>query len=285
MNPEQVTAFHRSRLAVIYIRQSTYQQVVHHQESQRRQRGLRQRATSLGWPPDKILEVDEDLGHSASRSSYRLGFHELVSQTALGKVGLILALEISRLSRANRDWYHLLDICSVTSTLIADAEGLYDPRAYNDRLLLGLKGTISEAELHVMKQRMVEAIRAKAKRGEFHFCPPPGFVWDEAGRLQKHPDEQVVNVVGLIFDRFEQLGTVHQVQRSLAEDGIGVPVLAGRRGKLAWKPPSYRYVHRVLTNPMYAGAYVFGQRQTEEVLDSTHRSVKRQRTKPQNDWH
>lgn len=285
MNPEELTAFHRSRLAVVYIRQSTHEQVVHHRESQRRQRGLLRRARALGWPRDKVLEVDDDLGQSASRSSHRLGFHEMVSQTALGKIGLILALEVSRLSRGNRDWYHLLDVCSVTGTLIADAEGLYDPRAYNDRLLLGLKGTISEAELHVMKQRMVEAIRAKAKRGEFRFRPPPGFVWDGAGRLQKHPDEQVANIIGLIFERFEQLGSVHQAQRSLAEDGIRVPVLTGAQGKHAWKLPSYRYVHRVLTNPMYAGAYAFGQRQTEEVLDSAHRPVKRQKAKLQKDWH
>ena len=285
MNPEQVTAFHCSRLAVVYIRQSTYQQVVHHQESQRRQRGLIQRAKALGWPRDKILEVDDDLGHSASRSSHRLGFHEMVSETALGKIGLILALEVSRLCRANRDWYHLLDICSVTGTLIADAEGLYDPRAYNDRLLLGLKGTLSEAELHIMKQRMVEAIREKAKRGEFRFRLPPGLVWDEAGKIQKHPDEQVANVLGQIFERFEQLGSVNQTQRSMAEEGIRVPVLEGRKGKLVWKPPSYRYVHRVLTNPLYAGTYAFGQRQTEEVIDSNQRPVKRQKPKPPKDWH
>ena len=285
MNPEQVTAIHRSRLAVIYIRQSTYQQVLHHQESQRRQRGLIQRAKALGWPTDKILEVDDDLGHSASRSSHRLGFHEMVSETALGKVGLILALEVSRLCRANRDWYHLLDICSVTGTLIADAEGLYDPRAYNDRLLLGLKGTLSEAELHIMKQRMAEAIREKAKRGEFRFRLPPGLVWDEAGQIQKHPDEQVASVLDLIFERFEQLGSVNQTQRSLAEEGVRVPVLGGRKGKLVWKPPSYRYVHRVLTNPLYAGTYAFGQRQTEEVLDSNQRPVKRQKPKPPKDWH
>ena len=285
MNSDQITDSQRSRLALVYIRQSTYQQVLDHEMSQLRQRGLVTRALELGWPEERILEVDEDMGHSASRSSRRVGFEEMVSQTALGKVGIILALEASRLCRGNRDWYHLLDICSVTRTLIADAEGLYEPRAHNDRLVLGLKGTLSEGELHMMSQRMVEAIREKARKGEFQFRLATGLVWDEEGRIQKHPDEQVVNVLELVFQRFEQLGTVNQTQCSLADEQILVPVLVGRKGRLTWKLPSYQRVHRILTNPLYAGAYAFGQTQSHELLDASYRPFKRKKKMPQDDWH
>ena len=185
MNPDQVTALHRSRLAYVYIRQSSQHQVLHHQESQRRQRDLKTRATALGWPDQLVHIIDEDLGRTAARGHQRSGFAGMVAEVALGKAGIILALEASRLTRGNRDWYHLLDICAVTGTLIGDAEGLYNPRDYNDRLLLGLKGTMSEAELHVMKQRLVEAMRAKAKRGEFRFRPPPGYTRDEARGLHR----------------------------------------------------------------------------------------------------
>jgi len=285
MNPEQITEAHRSRLALVYIRQSTTRQVEENRESQRRQRALVARAEALGWRPERIFEVDEDLASSASRSSRRLAFERMVSETALGKVGLIISLEVSRVSRGNCDWYHLLDVCAVTRTLIADLDGIYEPGAYNDRLLLGLKGTMSEAELHVMKQRMVEAILEKAKRGEYRRRLSPGLVWDEAGRIHKHPDEQVTNVIELMYQRFDELGTVHQTQVSMAEDGILVPVLSGKKGRLVWKPPSYAYVHRALTNPLYAGAYTFGERQTEEFLDSTHRPVKKQKKKERKDWH
>jgi DNA invertase Pin-like site-specific DNA recombinase len=173
MNPDDITAQHRARLACVYVRQSTLHQVLHHQESQRRQRQLVERALELGWPDDRVTVVDEDLGHSASSGSQRRrGFEDLVTQTAMGNIGLILGLDVSRISRANRDWYYLLDICSVTQTLIADAEGLYDPRSYNDRLLLGMKGTMSEAEIHLIKQRLVEAMRAKASRGELRLRLP-----------------------------------------------------------------------------------------------------------------
>ena len=284
MNREQITAQHRSRFAYVYIRQSTAHQVAHHLESQRRQRALVERACELGWPAELVVQVDEDLGISASGSQHRLGFHDMVAQVALNKIGIILAIEVSRLSRSNRDWYHLLDICAVTCTLIGDAEGLYDPRAYNDRLLLGLKGTMSEAELHLMKQRLVEAMREKAKRGEFRFRLPPGFIWDEAGRIQKSPDEQVVSTLELVFGRFDQLGTVHQTQCSLCEENRLVPVMGGRR-QLSWKLPSYAYVHRILTNPMYAGAYAYGQRQTEQRLDESLLPVKRIRKRAREQWH
>jgi DNA invertase Pin-like site-specific DNA recombinase len=176
MNPEQITERHRGRLALVYVRQSSAHQVLHHQESQRRQRQFVERATRLGWPPERIQVVDDDLGQSASRTGQRFGFQEMVSRTALGQIGLILALEVSRLARSNRDWYHLLDVCAITATLIGDEEAIYDPNSYNDRLLLGLKGTMSEAELHLIRPRLVEAMRAKARRGQLQRKLPPGYL-------------------------------------------------------------------------------------------------------------
>jgi excisionase family DNA binding protein len=209
----------------------------------------------------------------------------MVAQTALGQVGLILGLEVSRITRGNRDWYHLLDICAITGTLIADHEGLYDPRAYNDRLLLGLKGTMSEAELHMMKQRLVEAVLAKARRGEFRFRLKAGYVWDEAGRVQKTPDDEVRSGIELIFRRFAERGTVHQVQCSLAEEGVRVPVVCGRGAQIAWRRPREAYLRGVLSHPIYAGAYVYGRRQVEEILDAAHRPRKRVRQRPREKWH
>jgi excisionase family DNA binding protein len=285
MNPSEITTAHRSRLAFVYIRQSTQHQVLHHLESQRRQRSLQERAVDLGWIQDLIQVVDEDLAQSAARSQGRTGFQNMVAEAALGNVGIIFALEVSRLSRNNRDWYHLLDICAVTQTLLADGEGLYDPRAYNDRLLLGLKGTMSEAELHMMKQRLVDAMRAKAKRGEFRFRLAPGFEWDEEGRIMKAPDEQVRTTIELIFARYEQWGTIHRLQSSMAEDGLLVPILSGRRQRLRWGPPDYAHLRRILSNPIYAGGYCYGRRQVEQYLDADQRPLKRMRDRPPQQWH
>lgn len=285
MNREQITPAHHRRLACVYIRQSSDQQVLEHRESQRRQRGLIDRAVELGWPAELVTCIDVDLGQSAARSNERQGFEQMIAETALGKVGMILALEVSRLSRGNRDWYHLLDICAVTHTLIADADGLYDPRHYNDRLLLGLKGTMSEAELHVMKQRLVEAMKSKALRGEFQLVLAPGFVWDEAGRIQKVADEQVQGAIARVFERFEQIGTIHQAHSALRDEGFKLPSHDRRGGTVRWKSPTYGSLHRMLTHPLYAGAYAYGRRQVEETLDASMRPVKRIRKRTREDWH
>lgn len=284
MNLDQITADHRRRLAYVYIRQSSQQQVLHHRESQRRQRSLQERACELGWPREQVVVVDEDLGQSAARSQDRSGFQKMVAAAALGEVGLILALEPSRLSRGNRNWYHLLDVCAVTRTLLADDEGLYDPSAYNDRLLLGLKGTMSEAELHLIKQRLVEAMRARAQRGEFRLRLPPGYVWDEAGRIEKHADDQVRSVIGLIFRRFSELGTIGQVQQALKAEGVLVPVLNGPGHSLRWGSPSYGSLQRVLKSPIYAGAYVYGRTQMVETLDHEQQPQKQVRKRPREQW-
>ncbi len=285
MNPEDITSAHRLRLACVYVRQSSEHQVLHHRESQRRQRSLVDRAFELGWSRELVVTIDEDLGQSAGRSNERHGFEDLVSQVARGEVGLILALEVSRLTRGSSDWYRLLDICAITGTLIADAEGLYDPRSYNDRLLLGLKGTMSEAELHMMKQRMAEATLAKARRGELRRHLPPGYVWDEADRMQKVADEQVRSAIEHIFERFEQLGTIHQVHSALVDEGFRVPSHNRDGKRIRWNVPDYGYLHRMLRSPIYGGAYVYGQRQVEEVLDESMRPVKRMRPRAREDWH
>jgi DNA invertase Pin-like site-specific DNA recombinase len=284
MNRDDIRPAHRQRLAYVYVRQSTAHQVIHHRESQRRQRRLVERAVELGWPRGNLVVVDEDLGETASRSGQRAGFDEMVAEAALGKIGIIFALEVSRISRGNRNWYHLLDICAITHTLIADTEGIYDPRSYNDRLLLGLKGTMSEAELHMIKQRLVEAVRSKAQRGEYRFPLPPGYVWDQAGRMVKHPDDQVRSTIELVFRKFDEIGTIHAVQMALIEDGVQVPMRMVRGQRLRWSRPGYCYLHRILTNPLYAGAYVFGLRQVEECLDEAQRPIKRVRNRARGNW-
>jgi DNA invertase Pin-like site-specific DNA recombinase len=284
MNGDDIRPAHRQRLAYVYIRQSTAHQVLHNRESQRRQRRLVERAMELGWSRGSLVVVDEDLGESGSRSGRRGGFDEMVAEAALGKIGIIFALEVSRISRGNRNWYHLLDICAITHTLIGDTDGIYDPRAYNDRLLLGLKGTMSEAELHMIKQRLVEAVRSKAQRGEYRFPLPPGYVWDESGRMVKHPDDQVRSTLALIFRKFDELGAVHAAQMALHEDGVRVPMRTVRGQRLRWSAPGYCYLHRILTNPLYAGAYVYGLRQVEECLDESQRPVKRVRNRARGNW-
>jgi DNA invertase Pin-like site-specific DNA recombinase/predicted DNA-binding protein (UPF0251 family) len=284
MNPEQITERHRSRLALVYVRQSSLHQVIHHQESQRRQRHFVERATQLGWAPERVQIIDDDLGQSGSRSGERFGFQEMVSRTALGQIGLILAVEVSRLARSNRDWYHLLDVCAITATLIGDEEALYDPNSYNDRLLLGLKGTMSEAELHLIRQRLVEAMRAKARRGELQRKLPPGYQWDELGRMQKDPDEQVRGALARVFESFDRVGTIHQTHLYLVEERIEVPVRAAD-GKLVWRVPTYQHIRRVLTNPVYAGAYIYGRRQVEERLDEGLKPRKRLKEVKPEQWH
>jgi DNA invertase Pin-like site-specific DNA recombinase len=196
---EKIQPHHRDRLAIVYVRQSTLQQVLDHQESTRLQYGLAHRAEGLGWSRERILTIDDDLGKSGSSAEGRVGFQRLVTEVGLNHVGLILGIEMSRLARCSKDWHQLLEICALFGTLIADLDGIYDPGQYNDRLLLGLKGTMSEAELHILKQRMVQGKRNKAQRGELGFHVPTGYVRRPSGEVKFDPDEQVQQVVKLIF--------------------------------------------------------------------------------------
>ena len=204
----KVQSWHRDRLAVVYVRQSTAAQVQDHGESTRLQYGLAERAVALGWAPSRVLVIDEDLGHSASGADARPGFARLVSEVGLDHVGMVLGIEMSRLARSGREWHQLLELCALAGALLGDLEGVYDPAEHNDRLLLGLKGTISEAELHLIRQRMWTGRISKARRGELAVPLPAGLVRRPSGEVTLDPDEQVRAVVCLVFDLFERLGTV-----------------------------------------------------------------------------
>src|SRR5712691_257919 len=206
---EKICPRHWERLAVVYVRQSTMQQVLEHQESTRLQYGLVRRAIAWGWPEARVLVIDDDQGRSGTSAEGRHGFQRLVAEVGLDHVGLILGVEMSRLARSSKDWHQLLEICALFGTLIADLDGVYDPTQYNDRLLLGLKGTMSEAELHLLRNRMYEGLLNKARRGEVYSHPPIGYVKAApGGGLVLDPDEQVQSVVRLIFEQFERQGTV-----------------------------------------------------------------------------
>lgn len=264
--PEKVQPWHRDRLAVVYVRQSTVQQVLDHQESTRLQYGLTARAVELGWADAQVRVIDDDLGMSGTSTAGRLGFQRLVTDVSLDRVGLILGVEMSRLARSCKDWYQLLEVCALFRTLIADLDGLYDPAQYNDRLLLGLKGTMSEAELHIMQQRLRQGLLAKARRGELALVPPLGYVRGPDGALVLDPDEQVQQVVRLIFRAFADVGTVNAVLRSLVRHQIqvGMRELTGpARGAVVWRRPNRVTLQNLLKHPLYAGAYVYGRRQVD----------------------
>jgi DNA invertase Pin-like site-specific DNA recombinase len=265
-SPQKIAPFHLQRLAVVYVRQSTAQQVLRHEESTRLQYGLAGRARELGWPEERIVLIDDDLGHSAAEGEHRAGFQRLVSEVSLDHVGMILGVEISRLARSSKDWHQLLEICALFGTLIADSDGICDPADFNDRMLLGLNGTMSEAELHVIKQRMHQGKINKARRGELGFDVPTGYVRSSSGEVTFDPDEEVQQVVRLIFRKFEELLTVHALLRYLVAHDIRVGVRVrgdGRKGELEWHSPNQTTLQNMLKNPIYAGAYAYGRRRID----------------------
>ena len=258
----KVQSWHRDRLAAVYVRQSTAAQVADHAESTRLQYGLAERAVTLGWAPSRVLVIDEDLGRSASGADARPGFARLVSEVGLDHVGIVLGIEMSRLARSGREWHQLLELCALSGALLGDLDGVYDPAEHNARLLLGLKGTISEAELHLIRQRMWSGRIAKARRGELAVPLPAGFARRPSGEVVLDPDEQVRSVVRLVFGLFERLGTVGAVLGFLADNHIqlGVRLREGpERGELAWHRPSRVTVANMLRNPAYAGIYAYGR--------------------------
>jgi DNA invertase Pin-like site-specific DNA recombinase len=259
---QKIAGHHRDRLAVIYVRQSSRQQVLDHGESTRLQYGLVARAEALGWAASRVLVIDEDLGRSAANAAERPGFARLVAEITLGRVGLVLGLEMSRLARAGRDWHQLIELCSLAGALLADSDGVYDPNWYNDRLLLGLKGTMTEVELHLIKQRMASGRLAKAARGDLALPLPAGYVRRPDGQVVFDPDEQVRDVVRLVFSLFEELGTVHGVLRFLVQNRvqIGMRERSGPgKGEVIWRPPHAQGLINTLRNPAYAGIYAYGR--------------------------
>jgi DNA invertase Pin-like site-specific DNA recombinase len=257
---------HRDRAAVVYVRQSSRQQVLEHTESTRLQYALVDRAAALGWARSRIMVIDDDLGRSAALADGRPGFQKLVTEVTMGRVGLVVGIEMSRLARTGREWHQLLELCSLSGTLLADPDGVYDPGFYNDRLLLGLKGTMSEAELFLIRQRMFSGRLAKAERGELAFPLPIGYLRRADGAAIVDPDEAVQHVVRLVFDAFARLGTLNAMLRYLVDHHIRLPVRVRcgiEKGQLQWRRPSRATLQLMLHNPIYAGYYAYGRRKIE----------------------
>ncbi|MBV8432341.1 MAG: recombinase family protein [Solirubrobacterales bacterium] len=259
----KIQAQHLRRLAIVYVRQSSPQQVLHHRESTALQYDLRRYAVELGWAPERVLVIDEDQATSGQTAVHRSGFHRLLEEVDLDHVGIILGIEMSRLARSCRDWYHLMEKCALYDTLLADPDGIYDPAQHNDRLLLGLKATMSEAELHILRARMTQGRLHKARRGAVYYHPPLGYVRTPAGEFALDPDPQVQETVRLLFDKLDALGTVTAVLRYLVRNQIrlGVrPHFGPHRGQLEWRRPCRPTLLNLYHNPIYAGAYVHGKR-------------------------
>ena len=286
----KITASHRSRAAAIYVRQSTLAQVERNRESTMRQYDLAGRAAGLGWPRSAIRVIDGDLGVSGSVTGQREGFESLVAEVALGQVGIILALEISRLARDNAAWYRLLDLAGACDTLVADPDGVYHPGLFNDRLLLGMKGIMSEAELHVLRARLDGGIRNKAARGELRRGLPVGLVWGEAdGEILRHPDEQVVSVISTVFSQFAVLGSARAVWLWLKDHDLRWPLqpIGYRRDRIPeiiWVEPTYHGVHTTLTHPAYAGAYTYGRSKLERYAGGDGKLKTRRAMLRQDQW-
>ena len=273
MHPK-ITPDHLRRGAVVYVRQSTMGQVAEHTESQRRQYALADSARSFGFA--SVMVIDDDLGRSGSGLVERPGFQKLVASVCSGSIGAVFCIEASRLARNGRDWHHLIDLCALVGTLVIDPDGTYDPRLVNDRLLLGLKGTMSEYELSLLRQRGLAARDSKALRGELQFILPPGYCWNEIGQIEMDPDERVGGVIRLLFEKFQELGSARQVLLWAQDSGLHLP--ATRRNlsvcKIEWRPAAYHTVLQILRHPIYAGAYVFGRTtQRTRVVDGRARKT------------
>jgi DNA invertase Pin-like site-specific DNA recombinase len=263
---DKISELHLARLAIVYVRQSTQQQVLEHRESTARQYALADRAVALGWPTAAVQVIDEDQGHSGSSAEGRSGFQRLLAEVSSNRVGLILGLEVSRLARSCKDWHALLELCAIYRTLLADADGLYDPSQYNDRLLLGLKGTMSEAELHILKSRLQQGMWNKAQRGEVLNHAPIGYVRTLADDYVIDPDEQVQAVVRLVFEQFTRRGSVNGLLRWLVRHEVKLPIrphFGVNRGELEWRRPNRVTLLNMLHHPIYAGAYRWGHREVD----------------------
>jgi DNA invertase Pin-like site-specific DNA recombinase len=280
----KIAAEHLARSAYVYIRQSTADQLVHNQESQRRQYGLADRARQLGWTTVEV--IDDDLGRSGGGVS-RPGFERMLAAICEGRAGAVFAIEASRLARNGRDWHTLIEFCGLVGTIIVDEDGIYDPRHPNDRLLLGMKGTMSELELSLFRQRSQEALKQKARRGALFLCVAVGYVKAGRDRIEKDPDQRVQNALQLVFSKFAEFQSARQVHVWLRDEGIALPISshkasAGR--SVVWKLPIYNTVHNILTNPVYAGAYAFGRTTSKVVIEDGRKRVRRGLRRPQTEW-
>jgi DNA invertase Pin-like site-specific DNA recombinase len=263
----KITPDHLSRNAYIYVRQSTADQLINNPESRRRQYGLVNRARALGW--ENPIVVDDDLGRSAGGTE-RPGFERLLNAVCNSGSGAVFAIEASRLARNGRDWHTLLEFCALMNSLIIDEDGIYDPKLINDRLLLGMKGTFSELELSILRQRSQEALRLKAARGDLHTSVAVGYVRSSNDRLELDPNRRVRDALSLAFKKFAEIGSARQVALWLYEECIKMPMIVyGPQGRMVeWRLPRYNTIHRLLTNPIYAGAYVFGRTGSQIHLEA-----------------
>lgn len=279
----KVTNAHLERDAYLYIRQSTPRQVLENKESTHRQYALRERAVVLGWPLERVRVIDCDLGKTGSQSAGRDGFQQLVTEVALGKAGMIMGLEVSRLARNCADWHRLMELCEIAGTLILDEDGLYDPATFNDKLLLGLKGELSQAELHFLKARMRGGLLNKARRGELEMGPPIGLVYLPDGSLGIDPDREVQSAIRLVFDTFERTGSATQTVRYFREEGLRFPRrvrMGDRKGELLWGEILHSRILQILHNPRYTGAFVYGRTHARRKPDGTSVSLK----VPREEW-
>ena len=266
----KVSSQHLQRQAYLYIRQSTLRQVLENTESTERQYALRQRAIALGWPDDQIQVIDSDLGKSGAERD-RSGFQKLVADVGIGRAGIVMGLEVSRLARNSTDWHRLLEICALTDTLILDEDGVYDPSHFNDRLLLGMKGTLSEAELHVLRARLQGGIINKARRGELKIRPPIGLVYNDQDAIILDPDQSIQHALHLLFETFERTGSASATVKAFRTQGLTFPRKRHQQGpgqgEVVWTELEHSQALRVLHNPRYAGAFAFGQTRTRQLPD------------------
>jgi DNA invertase Pin-like site-specific DNA recombinase len=261
---------HLKRSAYLYIRQSTLRQVYENTESTMRQYALKNKAVALGWPKDSIITIDSDLGQSGTSSGSRQGFKKLVAEVGMGHAGIVISIEVSRLSRNSSDWLRLLEICAITDTLIMDEDGIYDVNDFNDRLLLGLKGTMSEAEMHFLYSRMRGGMLSKARRGELKRPLPVGYIYNGDDKIVMDPDLAVQNAIKLFFKTFKRTGSACATVREFNRLGLKMPTrfLRGyRKGELAWKPLTHSWTLRMLHNPIYAGIYCYGRKQIKNTVE------------------
>ena len=283
---EKITTEHIGREACIYVRQSTSGQVIHHRESQRLQYGLVERAKELGWSEECVRVIDSDLGTTASGCVDRLGFQELLSAVCEEKVGAIFSIDASRLARNGREWHTLLEMCSIMRTVLVDQDAIYDLNLSNDRLLLGLKGEMSTMELSLLKERSQAAIQEKAKRGELYLTLPAGYIKTKDNQLKKNPDKRIQEVIDLVFSKFREYGTMRQVYKWLLDERIEIPIVSNGKGErgIGWKFPSTNTILRILDNPIYAGAYVYGRTKTVVEFKDGRKRLRKGIRKEQKDW-